>query len=59
MLKTKCAVCGCELIECGEFDGDNEHEIVVNLLCPNCGAEVFYTIDMSAKHTIYGEEQTS
>ena len=59
MLKTKCAICGCELIEGGEFDGDDENEIFVNLSCQNCGAEVIYTIDMSAKYTIYGEEQTS
>ena len=46
MLLTRCACCGYKyLIEGGEQEGINEDEIIVNLFCPNCGAEVYYVIN--------------
>ena len=43
---SKCAVCGGILIENGEFDGDNEGTIIVDMSCSKCGANVNYIIDM-------------
>lgn len=57
MLKTNCGVCGTELIEGGEFDGDNEGELVVNLSCPKCGAEVIYYMYPITKDCVYVVEK--
>ena len=43
---SKCAVCGGILIENGEFDGDNEGTIIVDMSCSKCGASVNYIINM-------------
>ena len=46
MLLTRCACCGHKyLIEGGEQEGINEDELIVNLSCPNCNAEVYYVIN--------------
>ena len=45
MLSTKCACCNHILIENGEQEGINEDELIVNLSCPNCNAEVYYVIN--------------
>ena len=43
---SKCAVCGGILIENGEFDGNNEDTIIVDMSCSVCGASINYIIDV-------------
>mgnify|MGYP003611533571 CR=1 FL=1 len=51
---SKCAICGGILIENGEFDGDNEGELIIDMSCSECGADVNYIVDMEelSKHDI-------
>lgn len=40
MLPMTCGICGTQLIEDCDYDGDNEGDILTSLHCPKCEASV-------------------